>query len=112
MEYGVSAAVRPLTHPASYAGYSVHCYEVQTTYKLNIGVLIAVIHIRLHNLCFVQLLPCGERPMISNVLSNYSIRYQFTRGSPLLIDLTIKLSEAPFLGHVNLEKKQVLPTSL
>ena len=74
------------------------------------GVLISVIHICLHNLCCMLLLPGGERPMICNVLSNYSIRYQFTRGSPLLIGLTIKLSEAPFLGHINLEKKQVLPT--
>ena len=58
------------------------------------------------------LLPSSKWPMIRNVLSNYSIRYQFTRGSPLLIGLTIKLCEAPFLGHINLERKQVLPTSL
>ena len=58
------------------------------------------------------LLPSSKWPMIRNVLSNYSIRYQFTRGSPLLIGLTIKLCEAPFLGHINLERRQVLPTSL
>ena len=74
------------------------------------GVLISISYICLHNLCCMLFLPGSKRPMICNVLSNYSIRYQFTRGSPLLIGLTIKLSEAPFLGHINLEKKQVLPS--
>lgn len=83
----------------------------QHTQIKHCGVLISVIHICLHNLCCMLLLPGGERPMIRNVLGNYSIRYQFARGSPLLIGLTIKLGEAPFLGHINLEKKQELPTS-